>query len=121
MARLSKVWQSPSGESAPVRERRTKVSGSISRSTAPTRATSQLPDARLWQASQTAESDEEQAVSTTRLGPARSKRSDSQAAMKFCERPHRAAGPGPAAPAGAGAAGSGRPPGATVPRPRSKP
>ncbi|KYF86719.1 hypothetical protein BE18_15425 [Sorangium cellulosum] len=73
-ARASKVLQRPSAASMPSLAIATHSSGASTRLTAPTMARSHSPASRLRQARWTATSEDEQAVSTTRLGPRRSSR-----------------------------------------------
>ena len=68
-AAASNVLQRPSGDSACICASATKLTGLSSRFTPPASAKSHSPSRRLWHARWRATSDDEQAVSTARVGP----------------------------------------------------
>jgi hypothetical protein len=81
LARASNALQRPSGDSMEARLNEMVTSGVRIAFTPPARAASHSPCRSAVQARSSATSDEEQAVSTARLGPRRSNRCDSRLAV----------------------------------------
>ena len=86
-ARASNALQRPSDASARAREKNTVSWGARMALTPPASATSHSPARRLWHARWIATSDDEHAVSTTRLGPRRSSRYEIRLAMMLSAAP----------------------------------
>src|SRR4051812_13683266 len=83
-AAASNVLQRPAGDNMPKLENEIPHAGDKIKLTPPASARSDSLERRLWHAKWTASKDEEQAVSTTMLGPAKSRRYETLfATMEF--------------------------------------